>query len=122
MSDTIPISAFELKTCVSAIFGGVGLPAQDAEVVADSLVEADLRGVSSHGVVRVPSYVKGIRDGSINPRPSLQLVVDEGPRALVDGDNGMGQVAAQRNIVRGPGVSTNQQWQSSRFDLLAWQT
>jgi LDH2 family malate/lactate/ureidoglycolate dehydrogenase len=52
--------------------------------------------VSSHGVVRVLTYVKGIRDGSINPRPNVRIVYDGGARALVDGDNGMGQVGSQR--------------------------
>lgn len=88
------IPADRLLRCVAGIFEGVGLPESQAWIVADSLVDADLRGVSSHGVVRVPSYVAGLRDGSINPRPRLQIVADHGPRALVDGDDGMGQVAA----------------------------
>jgi len=85
-----------LRQAVTTIFTGAGLPSPDAEVVAHSLVDADLRGVSSHGVVRVPTYVAGLRDGSINPRPSLEVLVDAGSRAVVDGDDGMGQVAAQR--------------------------
>ena len=96
MSSTTVIRPERLQGAAVAIFRGVGLPLQDASVVADSLVQADLRGVSSHGVVRVPSYVAGLRDGSINARPSLGVVVDSGSRAVVDGDNGMGQVAAQR--------------------------
>lgn len=93
---TRAISPNHLRDSVVAIFAGNGLPRADAVVVADSLVDADLRGVSSHGVVRVPTYVKGLRDGSINPRPDLRLLFDEGSRALVDGDNGMGQVGSQR--------------------------
>jgi len=94
VSMTIPVQPERLKDCVTAIFVGQGLPENDALVVADSLVEADLRGVSSHGVVRVPTYVNGLRDGSINPRPNVHLVVDTGSRAVVEGDGGMGQVAA----------------------------
>jgi LDH2 family malate/lactate/ureidoglycolate dehydrogenase len=93
---TISIAPERLKATIAGIFAGCGLPAEDAEVVADSLVEADVRGVSSHGVVRVATYVKAIRDGSINPRPNVRVVVDRGPRAVVDGDGGMGQVGAYR--------------------------
>ncbi|HVC34144.1 MAG TPA: Ldh family oxidoreductase [Chloroflexota bacterium] len=91
---TTSIAPERLRTCVAGIFAGCHVPDADARVVADSLVEADLRGVSSHGVVRVPAYVAGLRGGSINARPNLRVVVDTGARAVVDGDDGMGQVAA----------------------------
>jgi LDH2 family malate/lactate/ureidoglycolate dehydrogenase len=96
MTEVTPILPTKLRDAVSDIFVGCGLSTGDADVVADSLVQADLRGVSSHGVQRVPGYVAGLRKGSINPRPSLAVVVDEGSRAVVDGDNGMGQVGANR--------------------------
>lgn len=96
MAETKAIAADQLRVTVAGIFRGVGVPEGDAAVVADSLVEADLRGVSSHGVVRVPTYVTGLTSGEINPRPSLQLIFDGGTRATVDGDNGMGQVGSNR--------------------------
>jgi LDH2 family malate/lactate/ureidoglycolate dehydrogenase len=96
MSSLTRVFPDHLKAVVTGIFGGVGLPPNDAALVADSLVEADVRGVSSHGVVRVPTYVTGLRQGAINPRPALEIMVDDGTRALVDGGDGMGQVAANR--------------------------
>ncbi|MGH2460043.1 MAG: Ldh family oxidoreductase [Chloroflexota bacterium] len=96
MASSVSIAAQRLKECVSGIFAGHQVPVADADVVADSLVEADLRGVSSHGVVRVPTYVAGLVNGSIDPRPDLEIVVDLGPRAVVDGGDGMGQVGANR--------------------------
>lgn len=98
MPSSCLISASALKACVTSIFTGQDVPEADALVVADSLVQADLRGVTSHGVVRVPAYVAGLRSGSINPRPVLRLVVDQGPRAVLDGDDGLGQVSAQRAV------------------------
>lgn len=95
MTEVISLKPASLKATVASIFVDRGVPSDDAAVVADSLVDADLRGVSSHGVVRVRTYVAGIQNGSINPRPNVQIAVDEGARALVDGDDGMGQVAAQ---------------------------
>lgn len=94
MPQTVSLPPTSLKDCVTRIFVGHGLPEPDSAVIADSLVDADLRGVSSHGVIRVPTYVDGIKNGTINPRPNLRTIFDDGTRALVDGDNGMGQVAA----------------------------
>jgi LDH2 family malate/lactate/ureidoglycolate dehydrogenase len=93
---TRTIDARELNQRVSGLFARLGLPDADAAIVADHLVEADLRGVHSHGVIRVPSYVEGIRAGRINPRPQIRVVVDNGAQAVVDGDGGMGQLAAFR--------------------------
>lgn len=83
-----------LQALVTDVFVGLGLSECDAATVAESLVEADLRGVRSHGVMRVAQYAPGIRGGSINPRPKVRVVVDSGPSAVVDGDGGMGQVSA----------------------------
>ncbi|HEV8635752.1 MAG TPA: Ldh family oxidoreductase [Chloroflexota bacterium] len=90
------VDAGELRERVRRIFARLGLPEDDAAVVADHLVEADLRGVHSHGVIRVPSYVAGLKAGRINPRPQIRVVDDHGAQAVVDGDNGMGQLAAFR--------------------------
>src|SRR5450759_3018563 len=57
------IPATGLRTFATRVFTELGVPVEDAAIVADSLVEADLRGVSSHGVLRIPSYVKRILDG-----------------------------------------------------------
>lgn len=90
-----PISPQSLIDLVGAIFTKCGVPAEHAQVVADSLVEADLRGVRSHGVMRVPVYVRGLLDGSINSRPSLGRVVDTGPIVVIDADGGLGPVGAK---------------------------
>lgn len=79
---------------VQGIFVGLGAPEADAAVIADSLVQADLRGVHSHGVMRVPTYARAIGSGEINPRPNLTWSADEGSRAVLDADGCMGQVAA----------------------------
>ena len=69
-----------------------GLPQADAAEVARLMLEADLTGVDSHGILRLPQYVNYIRGGTINPKPAIKLV-ERGPAtALVDGDNGMGHL------------------------------
>jgi LDH2 family malate/lactate/ureidoglycolate dehydrogenase len=90
------IAADELRARVARVFTKLELSQDDAEVVADHLVEADLRGVHSHGVIRVPAYVQQLRDGKLNPRPNVRIVVDNGAQVTVDGDDAMGQLAAFR--------------------------
>ena len=72
-----------------------GMPAADAELVAHTLVEADLRGVYSHGIQLLHRYVRGFGKG-LNPNPDVRTVVDAGALAVLDGDCGMGQVASHK--------------------------
>lgn len=86
----------ELTDQVVGVFTKLGLPQDDARVVADHLVEADLRGVHSHGVIRVPTYVNACKAGRINPHPNIRVVSDNGGQVVMDGDNGIGQLTAYR--------------------------
>ncbi len=73
-----------------------GLPAEDAATVARCLVRADLRGVETHGIVRLPVYLERVRRGHVNPSPRL---VPRRPAVAVghlDGQNGLGFVVAAR--------------------------
>jgi LDH2 family malate/lactate/ureidoglycolate dehydrogenase len=76
----------------------------DAALLADSLVAADLRGVHSHGVLRVPEYVKKLTVDGVDPRGRPAVVRDVGACLVVDGGNSMGQIGAhfamQRAIER----------------------
>jgi len=83
-----------LKALARDIFIGSGLPPDDAELVADALVTADLRGTNSHGMIRLPFYVKRLLDGGTKAKPDIRVLVEGPSYALVDGDNGMGQVVA----------------------------
>ena len=86
--------AGELRALAASIFAGYGLDAAAAATVADNLVEADLRGVHSHGLTRVAIYTERLRLGLVNPRP--RITTREAGESLlgVDGDNGMGAVVA----------------------------
>ena len=93
---TQAVDAAALRTRVAGIFQKLDVPADDARIVAEHLVEADLRGVHSHGVIRVPTYVTGIKKGTINPRPKIEVVEDNGGQVVMDGDLGLGQLTAFR--------------------------
>lgn len=92
------VQAAALKTWAADIFVRLGLREADAAVVADTLVEADLRGVSSHGVQRMPTYANGLRKGSIVAQPQITVAKDSGWAAVIDGGRGMGQIAAQAGM------------------------
>jgi len=74
----------------------LSVPKEDAEEVSDCLLQADLRGVDSHGVIRLPVYAGRIRKGVVNPRPKPHIVRSHAAAALLDGDNGLGAVVGSR--------------------------
>jgi len=65
------------------------------EVVADNLIEADLRGIPSHGVARLQRYLEHIRQGVIDPKSKPRVVYQTALSAVVDGMNGIGQYTAK---------------------------
>lgn len=87
-----------LREFCTDLLHGEGLPRGDAELVAASLVDANLRGVDSHGITRLPIYVKRLRRGLIEPQPTVDVVQDAGGALLVDGNNGMGAVVTTRAL------------------------
>jgi L-2-hydroxycarboxylate dehydrogenase (NAD+) len=70
----------------------VGLPAADAAKVAQLMVETDLAGADAHGVFRLPHYVRRLRAGGVNSRPSIRVTRSGPVTALIDGDHGMGHL------------------------------
>jgi LDH2 family malate/lactate/ureidoglycolate dehydrogenase len=81
--------------CV-AVLEKIGVPPDAARIASRNLIEADLRGVQSHGVVRFPIYVKRILDGGTNPRAEVKIVRQTRTTAVVDGDNGLGHYVGVR--------------------------
>ncbi len=86
------IDADALRQLVNNIFVRCNMLATDAALLSDSLVEADLRGVHSHGVFRVPDYVHKLTKGGVNPQGKPFVAKDSGACMVVDGDNSMGQL------------------------------
>jgi LDH2 family malate/lactate/ureidoglycolate dehydrogenase len=94
----VRVGADRLRRQVAAIFGRLGLTAEDAATAADVLVQADLMGVDSHGVSNYIQllYVPGLRGGSIAPRPRIEVVQETAISALIDGGGGLGLVVGTR--------------------------
>ncbi len=89
------ITPDDLRKFTSDVFIKVGLNEADAEGIADHLVLANLRGVDSHGVARIPFYLDGIKSGEVNVKPKITTLTDSGSIALIDGDYCLGQVAGK---------------------------
>lgn len=77
-----------------------GARSDEAETVARSLVEANLRGYDSHGLMRVPFYVEAIRKGEVVPSAEFEVLCEGPSLVTVDGHWGFGQVQARRLVER----------------------
>src|SRR6516162_10964038 len=92
MKPDVTVRERTLKDFCTEILTRVEVSQEDAVKISHNLVEADLGGVASHGIVRLPIYVQRIRAGVVNPRPKIRIVRETLTTAVVDGDNGMGQL------------------------------
>jgi len=86
-----------LESFMNSVLVAAGVPAADAAIVADVLLESDRRGIDSHGIGRLkPIYVDRIRDGVLDPVTRVQVVRERKTTAVLDGHNGMGHVVARQ--------------------------
>jgi len=92
---TAHIDPRRLIDFATAVYTGAGMPADDASLIADTLVQADLWGHQSHGVLRLGWYLDRLRNGVMKPMTRPEFVVDAGAVALIDGRDGVGQVLAR---------------------------
>ena len=86
-------TAADLRAFIAAVFGRAGVSPAHAGTVADALVWANLRGVDTHGVTRIPRYVELIDLGEMNPAPAITVSRDLPGSVLIDADRGAGPVA-----------------------------
>ena len=109
MSQKTPVAA--IRVLITDALSVAGLPREDAAICAGLMGEADLTGADAHGVFRLPQYVRRLKAGGFNPRPTITVTRSAPATALVDGDNGMGHLVMSRaaetaiSIARETGVS-----------------
>ena len=84
----------QLRLFAIEVFKKMNCPGKDAELAADVLLQADLRGVDSHGVARLSGYVRLWEAGRINTMPSMKVIHETPSTAVLDGDKGLGLVVA----------------------------
>jgi LDH2 family malate/lactate/ureidoglycolate dehydrogenase len=92
-SDTVLVGEGELRGQLERLLGALGTPPERALVVADNLVEADLRGVDSHGANLMALYHQRVPGGHLFPDATITTIEDRGATARLDAGLGFGQVA-----------------------------
>jgi len=90
----VSIDHQDLRQLAAGILGAAGSGSEEAQVVADHLVEANLRGHDSHGIGLIPMYIADRLAGHLHPNLHAELVRDDGPFGIFDGGMGYGHVLA----------------------------
>ena len=91
----VSIDHNELRRFAAGVFAATGSAREEAETVANHLVEANLRGHDSHGVGQIPMYVEDRLAGELHPNRHVELIRDDGPFGVFDGGMGYGHVLAR---------------------------
>ena len=93
MADGVVVTKAAALEMTRGIFEALAVPPDDAALVAEGLVWASLRGIDSHGLIRIPSYVRRLEQGIVNATPAMKIVKELPAVAIIDADHGHGQVA-----------------------------
>lgn len=94
--DSYRISCHALEDMTRSLLIHLEVPQDDAATVAQSLVSADARGMNSHGVLRLPVYLRRLQAGGFNPKSEISIVRQTPGTALIDGAGGLGAVLTSR--------------------------
>jgi len=92
---TTMVNHVKLKQYITTLFERMGCSTTDAESVAELLVAAELRGIPSHGVMRVKDYYQMVAANRINTKPTVKVVHETPSTATVDGDNALGPIVGK---------------------------
>ena len=93
MAEALRVDASTLESFTCEVFKKAGMPAEDAAIEAEVLIWANLRGVDSHGVQRLPAYLDMIDRGWMNPTPNIKIVKESPALLYMDADRALGPVA-----------------------------
>jgi LDH2 family malate/lactate/ureidoglycolate dehydrogenase len=96
----VTVAAAELERIVAEVFSGVGLAGSDPSTVASVLVDANLRGIDSHGVERAPVYLRRVHAGVAGGSERIRTLVDSGPMCRIDAGHALGPIVSVAAIDR----------------------
>ncbi|KAK9416623.1 putative Malate/L-lactate dehydrogenase [Seiridium unicorne] len=120
------VDAAEAKRFVEAVLCGNGVLEKNAAIVAECLVAADLRGVDTHGINRIPSYMERVRQGVLDVKAEPEVRQITPVVAQVDGHNGFGFLAAHAGMAaaidsaRTYGIGMASVKHSNHYGMSAW--
>ena len=118
----------KLRDLCQKLFEAAGIPRNEALINADNLVDADLKGVSSHGATRMAVYLKRLRLGLVRPNVKIDIIHETPGTALVDVNNSMGAAASYKVMqmaiekARKTGISFITVRNSNHFSAAAYYT
>ena len=92
----IRVNPEKIKVLIQDIFIHCDVPRDQASVITDALLDANLSGRASHGILRTKAYVDRLEAGGGKANPNMRILQESETTALIDGDNGLGMVAAQK--------------------------
>ena len=92
----VAVSAAELSEFVARLFGAAGVPDQAANAVAVGLVEADLEGLESHGVMLVDMYIERLRKGSVSCNEIATIISDRSAAVVLDAGHALGHLTGRQ--------------------------
>lgn len=101
------IEAYALRSFAAALLTAGGFSAGDAEQTADLLVWANLRGIDSHGVLRIPRYVEMLATGSMTSGGAIKVVREFGAVTVLDGGKCPGAVGMNAAVTRAGDLARN---------------
>ena len=94
--DIIYVNPTTLENFMRDVFIGLGVPKEDANIIANVLITSDLRGIDSHGIQRCKMYYDRIKQGIYEVKTKIDVIKDGPTTALLDGNCGMGHVIAYK--------------------------
>lgn len=86
----------QLNRISTEIFEAASVPPEEAQIISELLVDANLVGHDSHGVIRIPQYIKRLRNGDIQPGAPMEIERESPSHAVINGNWGFGQVIAKK--------------------------
>ena len=92
------VTVLHLKEFTKKVFAMTGLTEADADSVAELLVHADARGVSSHGVLRMKPYIEKINGGGASLKSEYRIVSETANTAVIDAQGGRGTIAGEKAV------------------------
>ena len=119
--ETAVLRNFSVSLCRAA-----GLSADDAALLTDSILFAECRGVTSHGLLRLPQYIARLRSGATASNVPMPFTMESGGTARLDAQNGLGQLAGRKasdkaeELAAEYGVSFVAVANSNHFGTGAW--
>lgn len=114
-TDGVTVPLTDLRELVENIFTRIPIPVEHARLIAELLIDTELRGVVSHGVANVKRYVRSYQRRRTNRHPQVNILRDESATATLSGDGGLGMIvatAAMQTVMRkateyGVGIATS---------------